>query len=40
MNRTDGRALDQLRPVQIELGFVENPRCCDLAELRFTAFVR
>jgi ribonuclease PH len=25
MNRTDGRVLDQLRPVQIELGFVENP---------------
>jgi ribonuclease PH len=25
MNRTDGRALDQLRPAQIELGFVENP---------------
>jgi ribonuclease PH len=25
MNRTDGRALDQLRAVQIELGFVDNP---------------
>jgi ribonuclease PH len=25
MNRTDGRTLDQLRPVQIDIGFVENP---------------
>ena len=25
MNRSDGRPLDQLRPVQIELDFVENP---------------
>ncbi len=25
MSRPDGRALDQLRPVEIELGFVDNP---------------